>query len=252
MTTMAHNDNNTGKTMPFIEHVRELRNRILISMGAFVVCTAAAFVFSDKIIGIFTRQFNAVSSAVDSKLVVTTIIEGFSAQVKVAVYAGLILSSPVHVFNILRFVFPGLEKRQRRIILWFLVASLCLIALGAYLAYFQIVPLAIKFLTNPYFVPKGVGYLLTYQTNIFYVFSFILWSVVALQAPLVMEILLMMNVLKRKAVLKASRYIIVAIFVVAAIITPPDFISQLGVALPLSFLYFLGLLIAKIFKFGEG
>ena len=112
-------------------------------------------------------------------------------------------------------------------------------------------PLAIGFLTNPYFVPKGVGYLLNYQTNIFYVFSFILWSVIALQLPLVMELLLMMGILKRKAVFKASRYVIVAIFVLAAIITPPDFISQLGVAVPLTVLYFLALLIAKIFKFGE-
>jgi len=247
---MAHRESNPGKVMPLIEHIRELRNLILISMSSFLLCTIAAFVFSDKIIGIFTRQFSQVTSAVESKLVVTTIIEGFSAQIKVAVYAGMILSSPVHIFNILRFIFPGLEKRQRRAILWFLVASLLLIVLGAYIAYFRVVPLAISFLTNPYFVPKGVGYLLNYQTNIFYVFSFILWSLLALQMPLVMEILLMMNILKRKAVFKASRFVIVGIFVIAAIITPPDFISQLGVALPLTALYFLAILIAKIFKFG--
>ncbi len=248
---MARREKNPGKVMPLIEHIRELRNLILVSMGSFVVCAVASFVFSDKIIGLFTSQFNSVSSAVESKLVVTTIIEGFSAQVKVAVYAGFILSLPVHIFNIVRFTFPGLEKRQRRAILWFLFASLVLIVFGAYLAYFRIVPLAIGFLTNPYFVPKNVGYLLNYQTNIFYVFSFILWSLAALQMPLVMEILLMMNILKRKAVFKASRFVIVGIFVLSAIITPPDFISQLGVAMPLTVLYFLAIFIAKIFKFGE-
>lgn len=248
---MARQDKNPGKVMPLIEHIRELRTIILVSMSAFVLCTIAAFVFSDKIIGLFTRQFNAVSSAVESKLVVTTIIEGFSSQIKIAVLSGLILSSPIHIFNILRFVFPGMEKRQRRVILWFLAASLVLISLGAYIAYFRIVPLAIGFLTNPYFIPKNVGYLLNYQTNIFYVFSFILWSVLALQLPLVMEILLMMNILKRKAVFRASRFVVVGIFFISAIITPPDFISQLGVALPLTALYFLAILIAKIFKFGE-
>jgi len=248
---MARQEKNPGKVMPLIDHIRELRNIILVSMGAFILCMIAAFVFSDKIIGLFTRQFNTVSSAVESKLVVTTIIEGFSSQIKIAVYAGLILSSPVHIFNILRFIFPGMEKRQRRAILGFLAASLVLITLGAYLAYFRIVPLAISFLTNPYFIPKNVGYLLNYQTNIFYVFSFILWSIIALQMPLVMEILLMMNILKRKTVFKASRFIIVGIFLLSAIITPPDFVSQLGVALPLTFLYFLAILIAKIFKFGE-
>jgi sec-independent protein translocase protein TatC len=249
---MPRKNDNPERVMPLIEHIRELRNRLFVSMLSFVVCSIVAFVFSNSIIGIFTRQFDSVSSAVESKLVVTTIIEGFSAQVKVAVYAGLIFSSPVHVFNILRFIFPSLNRRQRAIILWSLFASLVLIAFGSYLAYFKIVPLAIGFLTNPYFVPAGVGYLLDYQTNIFYVFSFILWSLLALQLPLVMEILLMMNVLKRKAVFKASRYIIVGIFVLAAVITPPDFISQLGVAVPLVALFFLGLLIAKIFKFGEG
>jgi sec-independent protein translocase protein TatC len=132
------------------------------------------------------------------------------------------------------------------------IFSFILIVLGSYLAYFKIVPLAINFLTNPYFVPQNVGFLLNYQTNIFYVLSFILWAVLALQTPLLMEILLVLNVLQRKQVLRASRYIIVGIFILAAIITPPDFISQLGVALPLLFFYFLALLIAKIFKFGEG
>lgn len=243
---------NPEKMMPLMGHIRELRNKILTSLVMYIVCTGAAFVFSDKIIDLFTRQFMDVSSAVENKLVVTTIVEGFVAQIKISALAGLLFSLPIHVFNILSFVFPGLERRQRRIILAFVCASFCLIVVGAYMAYFQIIPLAIGFLTNPYFVPKGVGYLLSYQSNIFYVFSFILWSLAALQLPLILEILLIMNVLNRKAVFKASRYIIVFIFLLAAVITPPDFISQLGIALPLVVLYFLVILVAKIFKFGEG
>jgi sec-independent protein translocase protein TatC len=237
--------------MPFVEHVREFRKLILLSLGGFLLATIAAFVFSDVIVSVFTRQFSDVSSAVDSKLVVTSIMEGFSSRMKVAIYSGMILSSPLHLFNMLGFIFPMLDARQKRTILFFLAASFLLIVFGAYLAYFRIVPLAIRFLTNPYFVPKEVGYLLNYQTNIFYVFSFILWSVLALQLPLAMEILLMMGLLRRKAVFKASRFIIVAIFLLSAIITPPDFISQLGVAIPLTLLYFLALLVAKICKFGE-
>jgi sec-independent protein translocase protein TatC len=237
--------------MPLLDHIRELRSLILLSLTGFLACFIAAFIMSDSIIQVFTRQFESVKSAVASSLVVTTIIEGFASQVKVAVYAGMILSSPLHAFNLLRFIFPMMSRRQRRTILLFLVASLVLIVLGSYISYFKIVPLAIAFLTNPYFVPKGVGYLLNYQSNIFYVFSFILWSCLAFQLPLIMELLLMMNVLKRKTVFRASRFVIVGIFVFAAIITPPDFISQLGVALPMILLYFLALLIAKIFKFGE-
>lgn len=243
---------NPERVMPVMEHIRELRDCILVSLVAFVACSVVAFIFSDKIIGLFTRQFDAVMSAVGKQLVVSNIVEGFVVQMKVSVISGFIISLPIHVFNVLRFVFPGLTDRQRRMILAYLVASLGLIVLGAYIAYFKIVPLAIGFLTDPYFVPKGVGYLLNYQQDIFYVFDFILWSVAALQTPIILEVLLQMNVLKRKAVFQASRYVVVGIFIVAAIITPPDFISQLGVALPLTVSYFLAILIAKICKFGEG
>jgi sec-independent protein translocase protein TatC len=240
------------KAMSVLDHIRELRNIILISLAAYAAACGAAFGFSGQIIGLFTEPFASVESLVDKTLAVSSIAEGFLAQLKITVIAGLILSLPVHIFGIIRFVFPALTGREKRIVLCFLVFSLILIAAGAYLAYFKILPLGIRFLTSPYFVPRSAGFLLNYHTNIFYVFSFILWTVLALQIPLVMEILLAMNVLKRRQVWRASRYIIVAVFTLSAIITPPDFVSQLGVALPLTFFYFLALLIAKIFRFGEG
>jgi sec-independent protein translocase protein TatC len=241
----------TKKTMTVIEHIRELRTTVIISLISYAASCVVCFIFSETIIGIFTSQFSAVGSEVEKAMVVSTIAEGFLAQLKMTVIAGLILSLPVHIFGIVKFVFPGLLPRERRIVMTFLICSLILIILGAYFAYFKLVPLVVRFLTNPRFVPESVGFLLNFQTNVFYILSFILWAVLALQAPLLMEILLFLNVLKRRQVLRASRYIIVGIFVLAAVITPPDFISQLGVALPLIAFYFLALLIAKIFKCGE-
>lgn len=244
---------NPEKVMPVMEHIRELRNCILVSMAALAVGFVVSFVFSDRIIALFTRQFETVASAVEKKLVVQSIVEGFTTQMKISAIGAFILSLPVHVFNLLRFTFPGLTRRQRRIIIVLLAASLILIVFGAYLGYFSIVPMAIRFLTDPLFVPAGVGYILGYGTNVFFVLTFIIWSLIALQTPLVLEVLLMMNVLKRKAVFRSSRYIIVGIFILAAVITPsPDFISQLGIAIPMVFLYFVALLVAKVFKFGEG
>jgi sec-independent protein translocase protein TatC len=240
------------KTMPILGHLRELRKSFFVSLIAFVIACIISFIFSQDIIALFTRHFDAVTSVVDKTLVVTSIAEGFLAQLKVTLIAGFILSLPVHIFEIIKFLFPGLKRRERTIVMCFLFFSLGLIVIGAYLAYFKIIPLMIQFLTNPHFVPQNVGFLLNYQANIFYVFMFILWSILALQMPLVMEILLILNLLNRKQVLRASRFVIVGAFLLAAIITPPDFISQLGVALPLIIFYFLALLIAKIFKFGEG
>lgn len=242
---------NPEKMMTVLGHISELRNGILVSIFSFAAASVVGFVFSDRIIELFTRQFSTVQSAIPKQMVVSTIVEGFVTQLRLALTSGLILSFPIHIFNILKFVFPGLSRKRRWIILVFLFASLALIVAGAYFAYFKVVPLAIAFLTNPVFVPDGVGLLLNYQANIFYVLSFILWSLVALQLPVVLEILLVFNVLSRKKVFRASRFVIVGIFVIAAIVTPPDFVSQLGIALPLILLYFLAILIAKIFRFGE-
>ncbi len=94
--------------------------------------------------------------------------------------------------------------------------------------------------------------LLNYGKNIFYVFRFLLVTMILFQIPIILELLLAMNMVNRRAVLKASRFVIVGIFALAAILTPPDFVSQIGVALPLIAFFFLTILIAKLFKFGEG
>jgi len=237
--------------MPILEHIRELRNVIISSLIAFFIACVAAFFLSGYIIDLFTRPFNMVDSLMEKTLVISSIAEGFVTQLKITVISGFIISMPVHIFGIMRFIFPGLTSRERRLVLFFLFFSLVLIVAGSYLVYFRLVPLAINFLTNPYFIPKTTGYLLNYESNIFYLLSFILWAVLALQIPLVMEILLAMNVLKFRQVWKATRFIIVGIFIIAAIITPPDVPSQLGVALPLLCFHFIALLIAKIFRFGE-
>jgi sec-independent protein translocase protein TatC len=240
------------KTMPALGHLAELRRSLFVSLAAFAAACVVSFIFSKDIISLFTRRFAEVSSVVDKVLVVTSIAEGFVAQLKITVIAGFILSLPVHIFEIVKFLFPALTKRERVIVLCFLFFSLGLITAGAYLAYFQIIPLMVSFLSNPRFLPEGVGFMLGYQSNIFYLFSFILWSVLVLQMPLVMEILLILNILNRRQVLRASRFVVVGVCILAAVITPPDFVSQLGVALPLIFFYFLAILIAKIFRFGEG
>jgi len=240
------------KEMPVIEHIRELRNIILTSAFALAVACIFSYIFANQIIEIFTKPFSGIDSLGDKTLVVSSVAEGLVAQLRITVIAGLIISMPVHIFGIVRFIFPGLTTRERKIVLSFLIASLIIIVAGAYFVYFWLIPIAISFLTRPYFVPESVGFMLNYETNVFYILTFIFWAVVALQAPLIMEILMVLNILKRRTVWKATRYIIVVIFILAAIVTPPDVASQIGVAAPLIVFYFLAILIAKIFKFGEG
>jgi len=238
--------------MPILEHIRELRNIILTSVVAYAIACVLAFTFAQQIIRLFTEPFLSVSSMVDTTLVVSSIVEGFVAQLRMTVIAGFIISLPVHIFGIIRFVFPALSTREKRIVMSFLVVSLIIIVLGSYFVYFMLVPLVVTFLTNDFFVPYTVGFVLNYQANIFYLLTFILAAVMALQTPLIMEVLLILNIVKRRQVWKAIRFIIVGIFILSALVTPPDLISLFGVALPLIAFFFLALFIAKIFKFGEG
>lgn len=250
---MAKKDQNPTKEMTVLDHITELRNRFLVSLLSFVVCAIVALVFYEKLISLFIVQFDSIESGLGTTLFTHSIAEGFLVQLKTAAIFGLIFSLPVHVINIVQFVFPGIDQKYHKTIVAGLLISFFLAAFGAYLAYFRIIPFSIRFLTNPVFIPNRVGLLLNYQQSISYVLSFLLWAIITFQAPLVLEILLALNVLKRKDVFKASRFVIVGIVVLAAVITPSvDPVSQLAIAAPLVGLYFLAILVAKIFKWGEG
>ena len=240
-----------GAAMTIWDHLKELRKRLIVSMLSLIVCSVVAYIFYDNIVAVLTKPFENIQKTFSTTLVVTSVVEGFMIKFKVAFWAGLVFSFPVHIFNIVRFVFPGLKSMERRVVIWSLFSSFILIVLNAYFIYFYVVPYSVKFLVGSDFVPKGVGIMLHFGENIFYVFMFLLFSLIAFQFPVVLEILLVLKVVKRKTLWNWGRYIVVGIFILAAIVTPPDFVSQLSLALPMVALFYLTLLVAKIFKFGE-
>ena len=239
--------------MSLLDHLRELRQRILVSLIAAAALSIAAYVFFDPIVAFLFRPFREISalSARDEILFVNSLFEGFVVRVKVSVLAGIVFSLPVHVYNIVRFVLPGLLKQERRVVLIFLAASFALIALSFYYGYYQVIPVSLRFLSGAGFIPAKVGILLNYGKNILVIFQFLLLTVLVFQLPLLLEVLLILNVISRRGLWRASRYVVVGIFVLAAIVTPPDFVSQLCLALPLVALFFLALLVAKVFNFGR-
>lgn len=240
--------------MTFLEHLRELRRRIIVSMIAILCAAIVSYIFFDYIVTfLFTpfKEIDALSSREDI-LFINTIFEGFMVRLRVAILSGIIFSLPVHVFNIIKFVLPGLTEKEKKIILVSLIASFCLIAFSFYYGYFNVIPISIGFLSSSGFIPEDVGLLLNYGKNIFVIFQFLMITVILFQLPIILEILMIMNVLSRKALLKASRFVVVGIFVLSAIVTPPDFVSQISLAFPLVGLFFLTILIARIFNFGKG
>jgi len=239
--------------MSALDHLIELRRRFIASLLAFIACFALAIAFYKPLIGLFTGQFERIESGLGSRLFANSIAEGFIVQLQASAIAALIVSLPFHLVNAVQFIFPALKRKTRRIVSICLGASFVLAVLGAYLAYFRIIPFSIGFLLDSRFVPKDVGILLNYQKSITYVLAFMLWTIITFQAPLALEILLALDILERRAVFRASRYVIIVIFIVAAVVTPSvDPISQCAIAVPLIALFFLVLFIARLFRLGEG
>lgn len=239
-----------GSASSFIDHLKELRRRVFYSAIAITLMSVTAFYFYDPLFLFFSKPFLSISSSISQPLVVHSVLEGFVTKMKFSFLFGLILSSPFLMFHGLRFVVPGLEKTEKRVLILALVASVLLSGISFYLSYFYLLPFALGFLTSANFIPETVGVLLNYQQSIFYAFNVMVFMVLLFQTPIILELLLYMNLVSRKALLKHSRYVIVLIFLVSAIVTPPDIITQLGLSLPLIGMYFLTIGIAKVFNWG--
>ena len=236
-----------------MEHLRELRKRLIISIVAAAVAAIICFFLYDFILYFLFRPFKTLDQPIAGDfLFVNTIFEGFVTKLKVSLLCGVIISLPVHLYNGVRFIFPGLTGKEKKMIAIVLTSSFVLTAGSGYYSYFSVIPLSVAFLTNSGFIPQDVGLLLNFGQNIFYIFQFILAFIILFQMPIVLVVLMAMNVVPRKTLFRASRYILVGIFVLAALLTPPDFVSQVSLALPLVLLFFLAILIAKAFRLGEG
>ncbi len=230
--------------MSFLDHLGELRRRLIVSIAALCVGVFVGFCCYHHAISLFIDPFN-------EQMYITQIEQGFTTKIKISVYLGIILTFPLHMYNMVLFIIPALTRRERGILISFLAGSFLLLGGGGYIAYFQILPLSISFLKSTAFVPDNVTLWLNFRESLMFVFQLVLSFLALFQIPLVLLVLMMLNVIKRRWLLHSARYFIIVIFLVSAIITPPDIVSQIGLALPLILLFFVTILIAKVFNLGE-
>ena len=247
-------------TMTFTEHATELRRRLIVSLLAVVAGAVVGYSLYDWILAILLRplallaqlpQADLTDAAVaEARLYINTVFEGFLVRLKVAVIAGVVMSLPVHLYNVVRFVFPALSRRERRAMGGALFASTVLLVAGFLYAYHNVIPLSVRFLTGAGFIPDGVGLLLGFERNVFFIFQLLLVFLLVFQVPILLVLLMMTGTLKRRALLASSRYAIVVIFALSALVTPPDVVSQLALGVPMVAMFFLSILVARIFGFG--
>lgn len=241
-----------SKRASLLVHFREIRRRILWSFFYFFIFFSLSFIFFDNFVYFFSTLFDQVTEQVSGRnLYITSVTEGFRMRLHLAFLIAFVAGLPIFLYHALSFIIPGLKKKERFLVIIVLFFSLILSFFGFYLAYFKIIPYSIEFLLSKPFIPDGVGLVLHYHSSLYFVLHTLFYVVILFQFPIIIELLLYLDVVTRRTLLCSGRYVVVIIFSVSAIVTPPDVVTQVGLALPLIVLYFLTIFFARLFGWGN-
>ncbi|MCJ2178484.1 twin-arginine translocase subunit TatC [Novosphingobium album (ex Hu et al. 2023)] len=224
---------------PLIEHLVELRARLLRAFLAFAVAFGVCFYFSGDIFSFLVRPLTEAFPAGQGKLIYTKLYEAFFVEVKVALFAAFFVSFPVIANQIWAFVAPGLYAKEKKAFLPFLIATPVLFTMGAALAYYVVMPTAFHFFLGFQGDKGGLKLEALPGTGDYLalVMQFILAFGISFLLPVLLMLLNRAGIVTRTQVAGARRYAIVGIFIIAAVATPPDVISQLLLAIPLIALF---------------
>ncbi|MSO98122.1 MAG: twin-arginine translocase subunit TatC [Rhodospirillaceae bacterium] len=245
-------ENPDSHTMPLLDHLIELRQRLLYASITLAVAFMAAMYFSEHIFNFLMQPLATAMTEVGgstNRMIYTHLAENFVTQMKVAFFAAAFVSFPLFANQMWLFVAPGLYKHERAAILPFLLASPILFFLGGLLVYSFVMPLAWKFLLG--FQTTAIETVLPIQLEprvadyLSLVMTLIFAFGISFQMPVLLVLLARVGIVSAAGLAEKRRYAIVGIFIFAGIVTPPDVISQIGLALPLILLYELSIFGAK-------
>lgn len=234
------------EAMSMMDHLRELRTRLVRSVLAIGISTLALLAFYDQLKNLLTRPYTNLCLRrpdfdCDGSLFSLGPLDGFSARMRVCLYGGLVLALPVILWQIWRFIVPALSKREKNYAVPFIASSVLLFSIGCYLAYWTL-DKALEFLISWSGSDVTQAYQVTKYINL--VVMMMLAFGVAFLSPVLLVFLQLVSVVSPKSLIKQWRYAVMGIFVTAAVITPSgDPISMMALAVPLTLLYLIAVLV---------
>ena len=238
----------------FIEHLTELRSRLVKSIIYLFLFFIICYFFAENIYSFLVEPYaQAVKNDdVNRRLIFTALHETFITYLKVAFFTAMFVTSPIILTQVWKFVAPGLYKTEKKALLPYLIATPTLFLLGGMLVYYLVMPLAIKFFLTFETTPQITVLPIQLEAKVNEYLSLIMRLIfafgISFQLPVLLSLLARVGFIDSEYLKKRRKYVIVLIFIAAAILTPPDPITQIGLAIPLLILYELSIFSVKIIE----
>jgi sec-independent protein translocase protein TatC len=242
---MAEEQNTSGSEETFISHLIELRSRVVKSCAAVLVVFLCLMPFAAHIFDLLASPMLHALPA-GSKMIATGVITPFLIPIKVTMLAALIIALPWVLYQMWAFVAPGLYTHEKRLIAPLVISSSLLFIAGVAFCYFFVFGVVFPFINN--FAPKSVSVAPDIDSYVDFVLTMFLAFGITFEVPIIVIVLVRMGLVPLAKLKQIRPYVVVGAFVVAAVVTPPDIMSQLMLAVPLCLLYEVGLLVAPIFE----
>lgn len=246
-------DDLEGGKMPLLDHLVELRHRLVIAIAAFILCFFVGYWLAQPIFTFLVQPLADITAGQEGRrMIYTALHEAFFTYIKVGFFFAACVSFPIVSIQIWMFVAPGLYKHERKALMPFLVATPILFTLGAAMVYYIVVPLAWRFFIG-FEHPGGNGDLpLVLEPKVDQYLSLVMRLIfafgVAFELPVLIVLLAKVGIVSVEGLRAKRKYAIVVAFVAAAILTPPDVISQVLLAVPIIILYEISILCARMIE----
>ena len=244
------------KKMPLLEHLIELRSRLMWSALAFFVAFIVCYAFHKQIFSVLVAPMNALPHPEGRRMIFTAPTEAFFTYVKLAAWGAVCISFPIIAAQIWKFVAPGLYQHEKNAFLPFLVATPFMFALGCAFLYYLILPYGLQFFAS-FEIPREAGGAVPIQFEakmneyLSFVMALILAFGISFELPVLLVLLVKVGLVTTRQLAEKRRYAIVGLVTFAAIVTPPDVFSQLSLAIPMYLLYELAIIIGRFVETKE-